>query len=116
MRAIQRIEVFPIRLPVSNTFLFASGSAGKAGESAAFVLVRVTDSEGEIGWGEGRPMPQWSYETQETVTTTLRTYLAPAVLGLQVTDHWGLHQRMQRAIGRGPSTGQPIARAALDMA
>ncbi|HLZ62933.1 MAG TPA: enolase C-terminal domain-like protein [Ktedonosporobacter sp.] len=116
MRTIQRIEVFPIRLPVIKTFRFASGSAGSVGDSAPFVLVKVTDSEGEIGWGEGRPMPQWSYETIETVTTTIRNYFAPAVSGCPATDRWGLHQRLQSVIGRGPSTGQPIARAALDMA
>lgn len=116
MRTIQSVEVFPIRLPVISTFRFASGSAGRAGESAPFVLVKLTDSAGEVGWGEGRPMPQWSYETLETVTTTIRVYLAPAILGLPVTDRWGLHQAMHRAIGRGPSTGQPVAKAALDMA
>src|SRR5579859_4796903 len=116
MRTIQRVEVFPIRLPVIKTFRFASGSAGSTGENASFVLVKLTDSAGEIGWGEGRPMPQWSYETLETVTTTIRNYFAPAVIGLPITDRWGLHQRMQRVIGRGPSTGQPIARAVLDMA
>src|SRR5437588_456719 len=98
------------------TFRFASGSAGAAGEGAPFVLVKLTDSEGETGWGEGRPMPQWSYETLETATTTIRTYLAPALLGLPVTDRWEMHFRMQRAIGRGPSTGQPVAKAAVDMA
>lgn len=116
MRVIENIEVFPVRLPVIKTFRFASGSAGMAGETVPFVFVKLTDSVGEVGWGEGRPMPQWSYETVETVTTTIRTYLAPAILGLPVTDRWELHQRMQHAIGRGPSTGQPVAKAALDMA
>jgi muconate cycloisomerase len=50
------------------------------------------------------------------VTTTIRGYLAPAVIGMPVTDRWGLHQRLHQAIGRGPSTGQPVAKAALDMA
>jgi muconate cycloisomerase len=116
MRTLQRIEIFPIRLPVTHTFRFSSGTAGQAGDTAPFVLVKLTDSEGETGWGEGRPMPQWSYETLESVTSTLRQYLAPAILGQEITDRWGLHQRMYSAIGCGPSTGMPIARAALDMA
>ncbi|MBO0783118.1 MAG: mandelate racemase/muconate lactonizing enzyme family protein [Ktedonobacteraceae bacterium] len=116
MRTIQRIEVFPLRLPITGTFRFASGSAGAAGETAPLVLVRLTDSEGVTGWGEGRPMPQWSYETIETVTTTIRRYLGPIIQGMSITDRWGLHQRMQSAIGRGPSMGQPIARAIVDMA
>jgi muconate cycloisomerase len=116
MRTIQNIEVFPIRLPITNTFRFASGSAGKAGDTAPFVLVKLTDNAGEVGWGEGRPMPQWSYETAESITTTIRHYLAPAILGQEITDRWGLHRRMHSAIGRGPSTGFPIAKAAVDMA
>jgi L-alanine-DL-glutamate epimerase-like enolase superfamily enzyme len=116
MRTIQNIEVFPLRLPITTTFRFASGNAGKAGDTAPFVLVKLTDNEGEVGWGEGRPMPQWSYETAESITTTIRHYLAPAILGQEITDRWGLHRRMQSAIGRGPSTGFPIAKAAVDMA
>jgi muconate cycloisomerase len=98
---------------VIETFQFASGSAG--GE-APHVFVKVTDSEGEVGWGEGRPVSQWSYETLETVSTTIRNYLAPALLRLPVVDRWGLHRKMQATIGRGPSTGQPIAKAAIDLA
>jgi muconate cycloisomerase len=116
MNTIQKIDVFPISLPVTQTFRFSSGSAGTAGGSAPIVLVKLTDSEGEVGWGEGRPMPQWAYETIDSATTALRTYLGPAILGQEVTDRWGLHQRMHHAIGRGPSTGMPIAKAALDMA
>jgi L-alanine-DL-glutamate epimerase-like enolase superfamily enzyme len=113
LRRIESIEVFPILLPVIETFQFASGSAGA---EAPHVFVKVTDTEGEVGWGEGRPVPQWSYETLQTVETTIRDHLAPALLGLPVADRWGLHRRMQATIGRGPSTGQPIAKAALDLA
>ncbi len=115
-RTLAAVDIFPIRLPLTKTFTFASGSAGAAGERAPHVFVRVTDSQGETGWGEARPIPSWSYETLETVTTTLRHYLGPAVIGLPVTDRWELHRRLHRTVGRGPSPGQPIAKAALDMA
>jgi muconate cycloisomerase len=103
-------------VPITAGFRFASGSAGAAGERASIVLVRITDGEGRRGWGEGRPMPSWSYETQGTVTGTIRDHLAPALIGLDVTDLRGLHRRMQAVVGRGPSTGQPVAKAAIDMA
>jgi muconate cycloisomerase len=61
-------------------------------------------------------MPQWAYETAETVVSTIRRHLAPALLGLAASDRWGLQRRMQEVIGRGPSPGQPIAKAALDIA
>lgn len=115
-RVIQNIEVFPVHVPVTRTFNFASGSAGAQGSLARLVFVKVTDSEGCHGWGEGRPHPQWSYETPESVVSTLRNYLAPAVLGLDVWDRHGLHAKMHAAVGRGPSTGMPVAKAALDIA
>lgn len=113
---IAAVEVFPVQLPMIRSFSFASGSAGKAGGKAPHIFVKVTDSEGAVGWGEGRPVTGWSYETLETITTTLRQYVTPAVIGLPVSDRWGLHRLMQRVVGRGPSMGQPIARASLDMA
>lgn len=115
-RTIAEVEVLPVAVPVTRTFRFASGSAGAAGDRAPIVLVRVVDSEGCHGWGEGRPMPQWSYETVETMTAVIRHHLGPAVIGAEVHDRWNLHRRMHAAIGRGPSTGQPVAKAALDMA
>lgn len=113
---VERVEVFPVSVPVTKTFTFASGSAGAAGAGAPHVFVRVTGSDGAVGWGEGRPMPGWSYETVESVVTTLRRYVASAVVGMPASDRWALHRRMQRVIGRGPSVGQPIARSAIDMA
>lgn len=116
MRTIEHIDTIPVRLPVTKTFTFATGTAGAAGESAPFVFVKLTDSEGETGWGAVRPMPSWSYETLESLVTTLRGYFAPALLGMPVSDVHGLHRRLHAVIGRGPSTGQPNAKAALDMA
>jgi len=111
---LERIDIWPVRLPALKTFTFASGSAGAGG--ASHVFVRVTDSDGATGWGEARPVAGWSCETLGTVARTLRDELAPAVTGMPATDRLGLHARMNRVIGRGPSTGQPIAKAALDIA
>jgi muconate cycloisomerase len=116
VRTIAAVEVHPVGVPVTGTFRFASGSAGAAGERAGIVLVRVVDSEGCHGWGEGRPMPQWAYETLETAVAVIRNHLGPAVIGVPVADRWELHRRMHAAIGRGPSTGHPVAKAAVDLA
>lgn len=116
MTTITQIDIYPVRLPVIKSFSFASGSAGKVGGTAPHVFVKVTDSAGNVGWGEGRPVSSWSYETLETIATTIRHHLASVLLGHDVSDRWGLGRKMYAAIGRGPSTGQPIAKAALDMA
>jgi L-alanine-DL-glutamate epimerase-like enolase superfamily enzyme len=116
MARIARVEAFKVDLPVIKPFVFASGTAGAAGDTAAVVFVKVTDEDGNAGWGEARASPSWSYETPETILSTIESYLGPALLGLAVTDRWGLHERMRGVIGLGPSTGQPLAKAALDIA
>lgn len=116
MNTITKIDIYPVRLPVIKSFSFASGSAGKVGGTAPHLFVKVTDSTGNVGWGEGRPVSSWSYETLETITETIHHHLAPALIGHDITDRWGLGRKMHATIGRGPSTGQPIAKAAVDMA
>lgn len=116
MRTLSRMEVFPVEVPIIRTFQFASGSAGQEGQKGSLVFVKVTDSEGAVGWGEGRPHPQWSYETLESVVSTIRAYLAPCLMGHEIWDRQGAHRKMFEAVGRGPSTGMPIAKAAVDLA
>jgi L-alanine-DL-glutamate epimerase-like enolase superfamily enzyme len=116
MSRIKSVEVFPVGVRVKSTFTFASGSAGGAGDEAILIYVRILDDDGVVGWGECRPIRQWSYETPESAVSTIRRYLAPAVIGHDVSDRAGLHAKMNAAIGRGTSTGQPIAKSALDLA
>lgn len=116
MGRIARVEAFKVDLPVIKPFVFASGTAGPAGGTAPVVFVKLADDEGNAGWGEARASPSWSYETPETILSTIDSYLGPALLGLAVSDRWGLHERMRSVIGLGPSTGQPLAKAALDVA
>ncbi len=116
MVTLQEITVHAVGVPITRGFTFASGSAGIAGERAGLVLVRVRDSEGCVGWGQSRPVPSWSYETIHSAVSTLRQYLAPALIGHNPWDRAGAHARMFARIGRGPSEGMPIAKSALDLA
>ena len=113
---VVRVEAFRVDLPVVKQLVFASGTAGPVGSTAAHIYVKLTDSEGRVGWGEGRPSPGWSYETPESVISTIQRYLGPQTLGLPITDRRGLQRRMHEVIGQGPSTGQPVAKCAIDMA
>ncbi|HEX2341537.1 MAG TPA: enolase C-terminal domain-like protein [Vicinamibacterales bacterium] len=112
---IARLDVFPVRYPMRGRFKFFEGPEGSpAGRPA--VLVRITDDGGAIGWGESVPIPKWSDETLETVTTTIRRYLAPELVGRDPADIVGAHAVMDRAIAPAFSTGQPIAKAGIDAA
>jgi len=80
------------------------------------VLVRLTDADAVQGWGQSVPVETWTYETVESVESTLRHYLAPAVLGADPADLSGIHERMEHAIRPSFSVGQPLAKAAIDLA
>ena len=80
------------------------------------IVVRLTDENGVQGWGQSVPVETWTYETVETVETTLRHYLAPAILGAEPSDLAAIHERMDRAIRPSFSVGQPVCKAAVDLA
>ncbi|MEW6159992.1 MAG: enolase C-terminal domain-like protein [Verrucomicrobiota bacterium] len=112
---IERIEVFPIRYPVVGRFKFFEGPAGQpAGRPA--VVIKITASNGVVGWGQSVPVPKWSYETIETVYSTLRRHLIPELLGRNPFDIADLHAALNRVIVPSFSTGQPICKAGIDLA
>ncbi len=112
---IARIETFALMYPTVGRFKFFEGPKGRpAGRPA--VLVKVTASDGTVGWGQSVPVPKWSYETLETVSMTLDRYLAPELLGLSPFDTEAVQAAMQRTIAPSFSTGQPIAKAGIDLA
>jgi len=112
---IARVETFIVRYPVAGAFKFFT-AAGGAAPTRDTVLVRITDDAGRTGWGQSVPSRTWSYETTESVRSTIDLYLGPALLGREVFDVDGLWRAMNAAIAGSFSTGQPIAKAGLDLA
>jgi L-alanine-DL-glutamate epimerase-like enolase superfamily enzyme len=112
---IARIESFPIKYPVVGRFKFFEGPDSKPSGRAA-VAVKMTASDGTVGWGQSVPTPKWSYETLETVHSTITRYLAPVLLGRDPFDLEAIHAEMNRAIAPSFSTGQPICKAGVDLA
>ncbi|WP_371543523.1 mandelate racemase [Streptomyces sp. NBC_00554] len=113
---VERVETFTVALPTLRDFAVAGGGVTTRGRPATRVLVKVTASDGSTGWGEATPIPSWTYETTESIVSTLTHYLAPAATGLPLWDLDGLVRACDRVIRRGWSTGMPLARAALDVA
>lgn len=116
MSRIERIETFTVELPALRDFAVAGGLVTSDGRPAVRVLVKVTDSDGATGWGEATPIPSWTYETTESIVSTIIGYLAPAALGRPLWDLDGLVRTFDRTISRGFSIGMPLARAAVDVA
>lgn len=110
---IDRIELFPVRYPTVMYFKFFEGPSGTG---RAAVLIKITASDGTVGWGESVPVPRWSYETLEGAVTAIEKYLKPVLLGMNPYDLDAIHAAMDREIANSFSTGAPITKAGIDIA
>ena len=110
MARITQVEVGRRDYPLVGEFKFFKSGLRPT------VIVRLTDENGRKGYGQAVPVESWTYETLESVDSTLRLYLAPAVLGADPSDLADVHARMERAIRPSFSVGQPLAKAAIDLA
>jgi L-alanine-DL-glutamate epimerase-like enolase superfamily enzyme len=96
-------------------FKFLEGPKGRpAGRGS--VVVKITADNGAVGWGQSVPAHRWSYETLETVQTTIANYLAPELIGLDPFDEDAVSAAMNKIIAPSFSTGQPICKAGVDLA
>ena len=110
MAGIVRVEVCRFDYGLVGKFKFFKASVRPS------VMVRLTDENGLQGWGQSVPIETWTYETVESVESTLRHYLAPIILGAEPSDLAAIHARMDRAIRPSFSVGQPLCKAAIDLA
>lgn len=116
MSTIQAFETFVVRYPLRDMhFKFFASPSGRPATRDT-VLLRLEDNEGHVGWGQSVPSPTWSYETLQTVRSTLDLHLGPALLGMPLEDLAAIHATMHRVIAPSFSIGQPICKAAVDLA
>ncbi|MFU8874296.1 mandelate racemase/muconate lactonizing enzyme family protein [Micromonospora sp. SL4-19] len=112
---IDSVETYAVALPTVRSFGVSGGSVAVAGTPSIRVLVKVT-ADGVAGWGEATPIPAWTYETAESIVTTVDRYLAPAILGRPAWDLDGVTTAFDRAVNRGFTIGAPLAKCAVDVA
>ena len=112
---IARIETFPVHYATAGYFKFFEGPKGRP-SSRPSVVVKITADNGSVGWGQSVPSHRWSYETLETVLTTIEHYIAPELIGLDPFDFEAVHAAMKNVIANSFSTGQPICKAGVDLA
>ena len=112
---IARVETFPINYRTVGRFKFFEGPKGRPSGRPA-VLVKLTASNGTVGWGQSVPLPRWSYETLETACSTIQRYFAPELIGRDPADFTGVNTALDHVVAPSFSTGQPIARAGVDLA
>lgn len=112
---IARIETIPLAYPTVGRFKFFEDAQGRpVGRQS--VLVKITGDDGTVGYGQSVPVNRWSYETLETVISTIDLYLTPVLTGLDVFDTDAIQAAMNKIIAPAFSTGQPICKAGIDLA
>jgi L-alanine-DL-glutamate epimerase-like enolase superfamily enzyme len=112
---IVSVEAFPVNYPTIGEFKFLQDPRGRPAARQT-VLVKITTDDGTVGWGQSVPVHRWSYETLETVYSTITRYLAPVLAGKNVFDATGIQAAMDQVVAPSFSTGQPICKAGIDLA
>lgn len=111
---IKSIETLVVQLPTRREHKWA----GLTEVIGRYVMVRMTDSDGRVGWGEAPALKDWGgefgrYFGESALITrsVIDTYLAPAVIGLELGNFAEMHARMDAII-----RGYPYSKAAVEFA
>ncbi len=104
---IDSITLYPLRMPLVAHF---ETSFGRIYDREC-VLVKM-EAEGLTGWGEcaADRDPGYSYETTGTVLHILKEFVAPLIVGQDVSDAADFQRRV------APVRGHHLAKAGLEMA
>ena len=114
MPVIKAIDTVLIQLPTRREHKWT----GLTEPIGRYVMVKITDDAGRVGWGEAPALKDWGGEfgryfgeSPAITQLVIEKYLAPAVLGVDLGDAATLHARMDAII-----KGYPYAKGAVDFA
>ncbi|MDR3463083.1 MAG: enolase C-terminal domain-like protein [Beijerinckiaceae bacterium] len=114
MPTIKSIETLIVQLPTRREHKWV----GLTERIGRYLIVKMTDSDGRIGWGEAPALKDWGGEfgryfgeSTRICKTVIDSYLAPAATGLEIGNFVELHARMDAII-----RGYPYSKAAVEFA
>jgi muconate cycloisomerase len=110
---IRKVDVLPTSVPFQKTFVIGRGQVGAQGQGGRYAYVRVESEDGHVGWGETNTVPNWSYETLESVVSTARNYLAPIIMNRSPFDHAYFQKAFDDKLTPAVSHGFPFAKSAV---
>jgi len=114
MSRIVSVETMLVQLPTRREHKWT----GLTEPIGRYILTRMTDDDGVVGWGEAPALKDWGGEfgryfgeSAAIVSLVIERYLAPAVIGVEPGNFAELHRRMDAII-----KGYPYAKAAVEFA
>lgn len=112
MPSVTRIDVLSAELP----FRFSFGHALAARRSTTNVYVRMTLSDGSVGFGEGVPRGYVTGETPDGALAALQQRYAPALLGRELADPGEIAEQLAAIADDEAEQLSPGAFCALELA
>jgi len=106
------VEAIPIKIPLKKPFTIAVGTITHTNH----VLVRMTDDEGRVGWGESNTFHAVYGYDQKSLYHVLTDHLTPVIKRLDPRDVASLHEKMDMAIPYNLMAKTGIDIAAYDLA
>ena len=106
---IQRIEIWPIDVPITDPFVVATG----ARVTAQNLFVRVTLRDGTCGYGEAAPFPEVGGEDRASCFDTA-TVLATPLIGQSVAGYQSIADTLQAQAILYPAARCGLETAILD--
>ena len=112
--AVEQVEVIDVALPARRDWRWR----GMHEDLGRWSIVRLTTTDGTVGWGEATPLGSWGGdrgryfgETPTTVRHVIEDVLSPVLLGADPFELQRLRSRMDDTI-----KGHVYAKAAIEMA
>ena len=106
---IQRIEIWPIDVPITDPFVVATG----ARVTAQNLFMRVTLRDGTCGYGEAAPFPEVGGENRRSCLDRA-TALAPSLIGQSAADYQSIADTLQEQALHNPAARCGLETALLD--
>ncbi|GAB1724779.1 MAG: putative Muconate cycloisomerase [Nitrospira sp.] len=106
---IQRIEIWPVDIPITDPFVVATG----ARVTAQNLFMRVTLHDGTQGIGEAAPFPEVGGEDR-TSCLTAAMELAAGMVGQSAADYERLADRLNEQAPHSPAARCGLETALLD--
>ncbi|GGA44710.1 mandelate racemase/muconate lactonizing enzyme family protein [Psychrobacillus lasiicapitis] len=104
---IQSIETFDVAIPLTKPFKTALRTVN----TAYSVYVKITSSEGVVGYGEAPPTHVITGDSMASIRYAINEIIAPQLIGLNLSNSEHIFQKINASLVRNTS-----AKAAVDMA